>query len=87
MISKYNKTEVYQECTSVFFDFVQDVLRLSTVCPIVILRNRKSFHFKTYNHTNMAPKNHYIFLNKASTNNSRNVHKKQVRNQQGISWL
>jgi len=26
MVSKYNKTEVYQECTSVFFDFVQDVL-------------------------------------------------------------
>ncbi len=25
MVSKYKKTEVYQECTS-FFDFVQDVL-------------------------------------------------------------
>ena len=25
MVSKFNKTEVYQECTSVFF-FVQDVL-------------------------------------------------------------
>ena len=26
MVSKFNKTEVYQECTSVFFDFVHDVL-------------------------------------------------------------
>ena len=26
MVSKYNQTEVYQECTSVFFVFVQDVL-------------------------------------------------------------
>ena len=26
MVNKYKKTEVYQECTSVFFDFVQDVL-------------------------------------------------------------
>ena len=26
MVSKYNKTEVYQECTSFFFDFVHDVL-------------------------------------------------------------
>jgi len=26
MVSKYNQTEVYQECTSVFFDFVHDVL-------------------------------------------------------------
>ena len=49
MVSKYNKTEVYQECTSVFFDFVQDVLKLSTVCSIVILRKRKPFYFNTYN--------------------------------------
>jgi len=26
MVSKYNQTEVYQECISVFFDFVHDVL-------------------------------------------------------------
>lgn len=26
MVSKYKETEVYQERTSVFFDFVQDVL-------------------------------------------------------------
>ena len=34
---------------AVFFDFVQDVLKLSTVCPIVILRKRKPFYFNTYN--------------------------------------
>ena len=35
MVSKYNKIEVYQECTS-FFIFVQDVLRLLTVYSIII---------------------------------------------------
>ena len=49
MVSKFNKTEVYQGRTSVFFDFVQDVLKLSTVCPIVIFRKRKPFYFNTYN--------------------------------------
>ena len=47
MVSKYNKTEVYQECTSVFFVFVQDVLRLLMVYSIIILRHRKPFSFYT----------------------------------------
>ena len=50
MVSKYNKTEVYQECTSVFFDFVQDVLRLLMVYSIIILRHRKPFSFHTNKH-------------------------------------
>ena len=54
MVSKYKKTEVYQECTSVFFDFVHDVLRLLIVYSIIILRHRKPFSF----HTN---KYRYVF--------------------------
>jgi len=47
MVSKFNKTEVYQECTSVFFDFVHDVLRLLIVYSIIILRHRKPFYLYT----------------------------------------
>jgi len=50
MVSKYNKTEVYQECTSVFFVFVQDVLRPLIVYSIIILRHRKPFSFHTNKH-------------------------------------
>jgi len=47
MVSKFNKTEVYQECTSVFFDFVHDVLRPLMVYSIIILRHRKPFYLYT----------------------------------------
>ena len=40
MVSKYNKTEVYQECTSVFFVFVQDVLRPLMVYSIILLSDK-----------------------------------------------
>ena len=46
MVSKYNKTEVYQECTSVF-DFVHDVLRPLMVYSIIILRRKNPFHLYT----------------------------------------
>ena len=49
MVSKYNKTEVCKSAPLFFFDFVQEVLRLSIVYPIVILRKRKPFYFNTYN--------------------------------------
>ena len=63
MVSKYNKTEVYQECTSVFF-FVQDVLRLLMVYSIIILRHRKHFSFHTNKYRYVFEKSLHIFEQK-----------------------
>ena len=46
MVSKFNKTEVYQECTSVFFDFVHDVLRPLMVYSIILLSGKPFPHIK-----------------------------------------
>ena len=64
MVSKYNKIEVYQECTSVFFDFVQDVLRLLMVYSIIILRHRKPFSFHTNIQRYVFEKSLHIFKQK-----------------------
>ena len=64
MVSKYNKTEVYQECTSVFFVFVQDVLRPLIVYSIIILRHRKPFSFHTNKHRYVFEKSLHIFKQK-----------------------
>ena len=64
MVSKYNKTEVYQECTSVFFVFVQDVLRLLMVYSIIILRHRKPFSFHTNKYRYVFEKSLHIFKQK-----------------------
>jgi len=84
MVSKYKKTEVYQECTSVFFDFVHDVLRLLIVYSIIILRHRKPFSFHT-NNIDTYLKNHYIFSNKSSINNGKKTSKRWVCNLQVVS--
>ena len=63
MVSKYNKTEVYQECTSVFF-FVQDVLRLLMVYSIIILRHIKPFSFHTNIQRYVFEKSLHIFKQK-----------------------
>ena len=61
MVSKFNKTEVYQECTSVFFVFVQDVLRPLIVYSIIILRHRKPFSFHTNKYRYVFEKSLHIF--------------------------
>ena len=63
MVSKYNQTEVYQECTS-FFVFVQDVLRPLIVYSIIILRHRKPFSFHTNKHRHVFEKSLHIFKQK-----------------------
>ena len=64
MVSKYNQTEVYQVCTSVFFVFVQDVLRLLMVYSIIILRHRKPFSFHTNKQKYVFEKSLYIVKQK-----------------------
>ena len=64
MVSKYNQTEVYQVCTSVFFVFVQDVLRLLMVYSIIILRHRRPFSFHTNKQKYVFEKSLYIVKQK-----------------------
>ena len=64
MVSKFNKTEVYQERTSVFFDFVHDVLRPLMVYSIIILRHRKPFSFHTNKQKYVFEKSLHIFEQK-----------------------
>ena len=77
MVSKYNKTEVYQECTSVFFDFNS----LFYYYP----PTQKTFLPLYLKNAGRGLKNHYMFPSKGSINNGKKMYKRCVCNLQIVS--
>ena len=83
MVSKFNKTEGYQECTSVFFDFVHDVLRL--LIFYYYPPTQKTFLPLYLKNAGRGLKNHYMFPSKGSINNGKKTSKRWVCNFQVVS--